>query len=426
MTIRLSRLLRVCGTAWPTALQRPVLAVAVILAVTAPAAAAAAATPPPIKAKAALIMDARTGRILWAFNANVSRPMASTTKIMTARIVLLHVRDLNAVVTAHGDVTTVDESTIGLHAGDRLTVMQLLEGLLIPSANDAAVDLADYVGGSQSRFVAMMNAEARRLGLTHTHYANPHGLDAPGHYSTVADLTRLARIEMRDPVFAFVVKRTRAELPGPADHPRQERIVRSPDTLLYSYPWVKGVKTGMTDDAGWCVVSYGHRSSGWMYVTVLGEPTPARRQSDVVALYRYGTSLYTTWSSPPAGAVQARVPVPYSHTPLSLVVSKAFTTGVPPGAQVTWKVEAPAAAHLPLAAGQALGTMRFFIDGHAVGSRPLLADRSVPAPSWWHRDTARLHDAWGRRGHVVHWLHQAGSWIVDRFRDLGQRITSLF
>ena len=130
------------GTAWPNSLQRLVLAAAVVLAVMAPAVTATPATaavPPPIKAKAALIMDARTGRILWALNPNERRAMASTTKIMTARIVLLHVRDLNAIVTARRDVTSVDESTIGLHAGDRLTVMQLLEGLLIQSANDAAV-----------------------------------------------------------------------------------------------------------------------------------------------------------------------------------------------------------------------------------------------------------------------------------------------
>ncbi len=99
---------------------------------------------------------------------------------------------------------------------------------------------------------------------------------------------------------------------------------------------------------------------------------------------------------------------------------------VPPGAQVTWKVDAPAVAHLPLTAGSALGTVHFFIDGQAVGSRPLLADRDVPAPGWWQRNTARLHDAWHESGRVVHWLHQAGGWVVDRFRDLGQRITSLF
>ncbi len=135
-------------------------------------------------------MDARTGRILWALNPTQRRAMASTTKIMTARIVLRQVHDLDAVVTARSDVTTVDEETIGLHAGDSLTVKQLLEGLLIQSGNDAAVDLADYVGGSQAGFVAMMNAEAQRLGLKDTHYANPDGLDAPGHYTTVVDLTR--------------------------------------------------------------------------------------------------------------------------------------------------------------------------------------------------------------------------------------------
>ena len=182
----------------------------------------------------------------------------------------------------------------------------------------------------------------------------------------------------------------------------------------------------MTDDAGWCVVAYGHRTPGWLYVTLLGDPTEDDRQQDAVALFKYGASLYTTWSSPPAGAVLASVPVPYSRTPLSLVLSKAFAIAVPPGAQGTTKVDAPAAAHLPLTSGQALGTVHFFIDGQAVGSRPLLADRDIPAPSWWQRNKARLRDAWDGPGHVVHWLHQAGGWVVDRFQDLGQRITSLF
>jgi len=288
------------------------------------------------------------------------------------------------------------------------------------------VDLADYVGGTQARFVAMMNAEAQRLGLKNTHYVNPHGLDAPSHYTTVVDLTRLARIEMRNPVFASLVRRTWAKIPGPADHPHRERILHTPDLLLYGHPWIKGVKTGFTDNAGWCVVSYGHCTPGWLYVTVLGDPTVGAQERDALALFKYGAKLYTRWSSQPAGAVLASVSVPYSHTPLSLVLSKTYTTSVPPGAQITWEVDAPAAAHLPVTAGQALGTMRFFIDGHAVGSRPLLADRDVPAPSWWQRNMARLHDAWGQGGHVVHWLHRAGGWVVDRFQDLGRRITSLF
>ena len=149
----------------------------------------------------------------------------------------------------------------------------------------------------------------------------------------------------------------------------------------------------MTHNAGWCVVSYGHRSAAGSTWTVLGEPTPARRQRDVVALTGTAPRSTRRGAHRRRGALKPGCRCPTVTHRSRWSVSKSFTTSVPPGAQVTWKVQAPPVTHLPLAAGQALGAMSFFIDGHAVGSRPLLADRSVAAPSWWQRNTARLRDA---------------------------------
>ena len=148
---------------------------------------------------------------------------------MTVLVTLEHAR-LDAVATVPEEVTTIGESTIFLREGERIPVRDLIEAALIPSANDAADTLAYYVGhGSQARFVAMMNAKARRLGLRDTHFVRPDGLDAPGHVSSARDVTKLARILMRRPVVRRIVRETSADIEG-------GRTIYTRNTLLYSYP----------------------------------------------------------------------------------------------------------------------------------------------------------------------------------------------
>ncbi len=198
---------------WPSWRWSLGLAAAVAAGRPLPAAAAAPPPPPPVTAKAYVVMDQQTGVVLAASNAGERLPMASTTKIMTGLLTLEHFHDLDTVVAARRDAVGVGEDEIYLQKGEKLTVNQLLEALLIQSANDAAADLADAVAGSQAKFVALMNTRARELGLTNTHYANPHGLDAPGHYTSAIDLTRLARFAMRDPRFAGYVGHYTATIP---------------------------------------------------------------------------------------------------------------------------------------------------------------------------------------------------------------------
>src|SRR5690242_6287332 len=169
--------------------------VALALSLAAPATASA----PQVTASAYIVENGTTGEVLAASHPNERLPMASITKLMTVLVALQHA-DLDDVVTVSGHAAEVGESSIYLSPGDRLTVRELIEAALIQSANDAAVALAEYVGGTQARFVAMMNAEARKLRLRNTHFANPDGLDAAGHYSSARDLTRLARIAMKNPV----------------------------------------------------------------------------------------------------------------------------------------------------------------------------------------------------------------------------------
>src|SRR5579884_924073 len=153
--------------------------------------------PPPIQARAALLIDEATGEILYSKNANAELPMASTTKITTAVLVLQH-GHLNDMVRVSRAAATIGESTMGLRQGEVLSVRQLLYGLLLNSGNDAAIALAEHVGGTVKHFVAMMNGLAHTLHMTHTHYVTPHGLDEPHHYTSAHDLAIIAQYAMRD------------------------------------------------------------------------------------------------------------------------------------------------------------------------------------------------------------------------------------
>src|SRR5262249_22432155 len=185
-----------------------VAAAALALASTAQAAA------PPVNAHAFIVVDAATGDVLAQRNADAHVPIASITKLMTVLVTLEHAR-LNDVVTVQRDAAAVGESTINLRAGERITVRELLAAALIQSANDAADALADYVGhGNDRAFVSMMNAKAKELGLTGTHFVRPDGLDAPHHYSTARDVTRLAHELMKRPVVRSLVRERTAVIEG--------------------------------------------------------------------------------------------------------------------------------------------------------------------------------------------------------------------
>lgn len=388
-------------------------------------AATAAPAPPNLPVAAAAILDRSTGRFIFLLNADTERPMASTTKIMTARVVLDSGVSLSKIVTVGTMHLADDESEVGLKAGEKLTVDQLLQALLVASANDAARTLAISIGGSEAAFVAQMNATALRLGLKHTHYENPHGIDAPGHYSTARDLTRLAWIELRDPRFAGFVRMTSVVLPNP-DGKGSERFPTT-DTFMLEHPgWVYGVKTGHTDQAGSCLVSAGTYRGEQMIVTVLGAPDPVQRNRALMALYRYGAALYKTWRSPAAGSRVGTVAVPYNTTPVALDLQVGFKTSVPPGARVTRTLSVPRTVTLPLKAGTVLGTLTYKVDGKARGLSHLAAARSVPLPDWQTRLRYRIWSTWHDANATGDWLQRGWRHVADGLRSVGHWFHSVF
>jgi D-alanyl-D-alanine carboxypeptidase (penicillin-binding protein 5/6) len=241
--------------------------------------------PPRVKAGSVLLADEQTGQVLFAKDAEQQRAMASTTKVMTALLALERL-DQRPTVVVGTEPTTVGEESLELRKGERFTVHQLLVGLLVKSANDAAVALADAVDGTEATFVRRMNRRAAELGLRETHYVTPYGLDRPGHHTSARDLARLWEVAMRRADFRALVSMRSGQLPG---GPPQLRKFVNTNQLLGSYPWVVGGKTGFTDDAGRCLVASASRG-GRRLVAVALDSTNAF--PDVRALFDYGFTAF--------------------------------------------------------------------------------------------------------------------------------------
>jgi len=307
---------------------------------------ARAGGPPPVHASAFLVLDARTGIVLASSNEHARLPIASLTKLMTVLVALQHHR-LTDVVTVDRRAAVVGESTIDLVAGERITVHDLVEGALIQSANDAADALALSVSESYPAFARLMNAKAQQLGLRDTHFVRPDGLDAPGEYSSAADITALARDLMR---IRFVRETVRQETATLADG----QVLHTWDDLLGVFPHVLGVKTGHTSAAGWCQVAAVRGRGVTVYATLLGGPSRSVRNGDLESLLAWGLAQFRVVEPVQTARTYATVALPYGRRPLELVASRPLRMVVRIGHPLTERLRDVAAG----AAGRGARTCR--------------------------------------------------------------------
>jgi serine-type D-Ala-D-Ala carboxypeptidase (penicillin-binding protein 5/6) len=361
---------------------RPVLlaAVAVVLGI----APTAHAAPPVIGAPSAIVIDARTGERIYSRAPNARRSIASTTKLMTALITLERTKP-TTVFTAPGYPGGAGESTIGLRAGERLTVRDLLRALMLPSANDAAYDLAVNIGGNQARFVRLMNAHARELDLTGTHYSTPIGLDDPGNYSTAGDLARLAARLTQNPMLARIVNRPAATLRSGA---RVRRVINR-NRLVGRYKFIDGVKTGHTSGAGYVLVGAAHGHGAKVISVVLGTPSEAARDADSLALLRYGVSQFKRVRPVVKGREYARAKVRYfDGREVRLVAARDAALTVRRGRPVRRRVIAPDEVEGPLAAGSRVGSVQVIVRGKVERTVPLVTASEVEGAGFVRKATA--------------------------------------
>jgi serine-type D-Ala-D-Ala carboxypeptidase (penicillin-binding protein 5/6) len=330
--------------------------------------------PPPLSAPSAILIDARDGHVLYRRDPDARRPIASTTKLMTALLSIERL-PLQRRLRAAPYHAMAAESQIELAAGERLSVADLLRGLMLESANDAAVTLARGAGGSVRRFVRLMNRKARELGLSETHYANPVGLDESGNYSSARDLAALARIVLRNDFLAETVDMPRARLLT-GSHPR---IVDNRNDLVERVPWIDGVKTGHTSEAGYVLVGAGSRKAATLVSAVLDTPSEGARDADTLALLEWGFSQYRRVPVLARGHAVVDPKVAYfGDRRTELVAARSVVLGLRRGEAVRTRVDAPSELHGPLAEGSRVGSVSVFVDGKRVRTVTLVTGEAVP------------------------------------------------
>lgn len=357
-------------------------ALAAVATVALGAAPPATAQRPDVDAPAAIVVDARTGDVLLQRNPDDERPIASATKLMTALLTLERAEPRDVFRAADYDARPI-ESQIGLRRGERMRVRDLLVALLLESANDAAVTLAEGVAGSREEFVDAMNARAEALGLEETSFANAIGFDDPDNHSSARDLAELARVLLRNERFAAIVDRPQATLRSGS----RRRTIVNRNRLVRTWPYVDGVKTGHTRSAGYVLVGSASRGGAQVISVVLGTPSEAARDAESLELLDWGLDRFRRARPVRAEQVLRRARVKhFGDRTVALEADRAIALTVRRAARVTTRIDGPEELEGPLEANERVGTVVVLVDGRPRGRAPLVTAADVPEASFFRRN----------------------------------------
>lgn len=319
---------------------------------------------PPVSAAACVVM-AEDGQAVYEKNADARRLIASTTKLMTA-LICLETCSLEEQVCIRPDHCAVEGSSMYLDTQETYTVRELLLGLLLASGNDAALALADHAAGSAPVFADKMNRRAAALGLTDTHFANPHGLDAPDHYSTARDLARLMLACMDNPSFRQLCATETTAIHG--------QVLNNHNKLLRICPGCVGGKTGYTMAAGRCLVSCCERGGLRFVCVTLNDPDDWR---DHLGLYNWAFGHFCRWRL--SEHLDCTVPVASgSRESAALAAEKEMQMIVSRIEPITLRAEIPQFVFAPVKKGETAGKLWVIIGGNEPVEIPLVYDEDVP------------------------------------------------
>ena len=346
-------------------------AAAAVLAALLVALPASAAETPSVSAQAAVLYDPLSGAVLYEKNGGEVLPMASTTKIMTA-LLAFESGQADAVVEVTPEMVAVEGSSMGLAAGDRLTLGSIARGMMMASGNDGANAIALFLGGSAEGFASLMNARAAEIGMENTRFVTPSGLDAEGHGTTAYDMALLGAEAMRCADFAETV----GAVSQTVEFLSPEKTVRydNHNRLLQLYSDCTGIKTGFTKKAGRCLVSSAERGGAQLICVTLNAPDD---WNDHIALFEYGFSQLETRAITPDGTLYA---VPVVGGAASSVVCRAegeASATLYRDAALTASVSLPRFVYAPLEAGAQVGCVTYSVNGSVVAELPIVAAADV-------------------------------------------------
>ena len=352
----------------------------------------AQAAGPEVSAQSAVVLTADTGAVLFEKDGHTPRPVASTTKIMTALLALEAAQEQgDPLVDITQEMVAVEGSSMGLQAGDSISLTGLAAGMLLASGNDAANAAALYLDGSLESFAARMNQRAAALGMEDTHFVTPSGLDGEdaqglGHLSTAYDMALLARAALEDQAFRQLC--SSPSLAVEFAEPVKRVTYTNHNKLLTQYQGCVGVKTGFTKEAGRCLVSAAERDGALLIAVTLNAPND---WEDHAALLDYG---FTQVEPYPLAGGDVRLTVPVVGSPVEVVSLRGSNGGevtlpLGQGAQVERVVRVPKFLYAPVEAGEQVGEICWYLEGQLLGSAPLTAAGAAPlqekAPSLWER-----------------------------------------
>ncbi len=332
-----------------------------------------------ISAEKAIVMDGQTGQILYEKNADGQSLIASTTKIMTALIVCEQCNVLDRMKIPK-EAVGIEGSSMYLQEGEILTIQELLYGLMLRSGNDAATALAIYCGGTVEGFAELMNDKAYKLGLENTHFVNPHGLDAPGHYSTARDLAKLASYAMENPIFARTVSTKNITF--------GTRSLRNHNKLLWNVEGADGVKTGFTKAAGRLLVSSAVRDGRRLIAVTINAPDD---WNDHKTLLNNCFADYVPQVLVEQGEIVGSLAVAGGTAGyVDVIAEEEFVFSLRDGEQYHLELPDPGFVYAPVVSGQSAGYAHVFVDDKAVGKISVIYGETIEQEReqklpWWKR-----------------------------------------
>ena len=346
--------------------------------------------PAPATSKAWLLMDFATGQVLAGENIDTPVEPASITKVMTSYVIAAEmaagkVKGTDPVLMSENAWRSGGAGTDGSYSGFEVNktapLEQMEKGMVVQSGNDAAIALAEHVAGSESAFASLMNAYAKKIGMTKSNFVNPHGLPAEGHITTARDLALLGRALIRDYPVAYSYKKIKEFTVGPITQPNR-------NLLLWRDASVDGIKTGHTSSAGYCLMASAKRGDQRLISVVMGNSSENQRAVDSQALLNWGFRFHETHRLYEADKPIARQKVWKGQAnEVQLGVVQPLLVSTPRGkyAQLKPSMDIPKVLEAPIAKGQKIGSVKVMLDGKVVAQQPLVALAAIERAGFFKR-----------------------------------------